>query len=68
LVFAPFISSMFVASAADIKLITLDPGHFHAALFQREMLPGVAGKAYVYLIGPDLPRPQPHRAVQSSPR
>jgi predicted dehydrogenase len=55
LVFAPFISFMFVASAADIKLITLDPGHFHAALFQREMLPGVAEQAYVYApIGPDL--------------
>ncbi len=38
-----------------MKLITLDPGHFHAALFQREMLPGVAEKAYVYApIGPDL--------------
>jgi predicted dehydrogenase len=41
--------------AEDIKLITLDPGHFHAALFQREMLPGVAPTAYVYApLGPDL--------------
>ena len=43
------------ASARDLKLITLDPGHFHAALFQREMLPGVAEKAWVYApLGPDL--------------
>lgn len=41
--------------AKDIKLITLDPGHFHAALFQREMLPGVASTVYVYApLGPDL--------------
>jgi predicted dehydrogenase len=48
-------SLVFSSAAADIRLITLDPGHFHAALFQREMLPGVAEKAYVYApIGPDL--------------
>jgi predicted dehydrogenase len=42
-------------SAKDIRLITLDPGHFHAALFQREMLPGVSPTAYVYApLGPDL--------------
>jgi predicted dehydrogenase len=41
--------------AEDIKIITLDPGHFHAALFQREMLPGVSPTAYVYApLGPDL--------------
>jgi hypothetical protein len=46
---------VFSPAAADLKLIILDPGHFHAALFQREMLPGVAEKAYVYApIGPDL--------------
>jgi len=50
---------MFVAAitsqAEDLKLITLDPGHFHAALFQREMLPGVSPTAYVYApLGPDL--------------
>ncbi len=41
--------------AEDIKLITLDPGHFHAALFQREMLPGVSPVANIYApLGPDL--------------
>jgi len=41
--------------AEDIKLITLDPGHFHAALFQREMLPGVSPEVSVYApLGPDL--------------
>ncbi|MBI4664612.1 MAG: hypothetical protein HY735_37950 [Verrucomicrobia bacterium] len=39
----------------NLKLITLDPGHFHAALFQKEMLPGVCEQAYVYApLGPDL--------------
>ena len=43
------------APAADFRLITLDPGHFHAALFQRETLPGVADTVYVYApLGPDL--------------
>lgn len=42
--------------AADpIQLLTLDPGHFHAALFQREMLPGVGETVHVYApAGPDL--------------
>jgi predicted dehydrogenase len=39
----------------DTKLITLDPGHFHAALVQKEMYPGVARRAHVYApLGPDL--------------
>lgn len=43
------------ALAKDLTLVTLDPGHFHAALFQREMLPGIAAEAYVYApLGPDL--------------
>lgn len=42
-------------AGADLKLMTLDPGHFHAALFQRERLPGIASEAYVYApLGPDL--------------
>jgi len=40
---------------ADIRFITLDPGHFHAALVQKEMYPGVAGKVHVYApVGSDL--------------
>ncbi len=39
----------------DVRLITLDPGHFHAALVQKEMYPGVARRAHVYApLGPDL--------------
>jgi hypothetical protein len=39
----------------EVRLITLDPGHFHAALVQKEMYPGVAKQAQVYApLGPDL--------------
>jgi predicted dehydrogenase len=39
----------------DIRLVTLDPGHFHAALVQKEMYPGVERKVHVYApLGPDL--------------
>ena len=31
-----------------VKLITLDPGHFHAALIQRRMYPDVSPKVHVY--------------------
>jgi predicted dehydrogenase len=40
---------------ADITLVTLDPGHFHAALVQKTMYPGVDSNVYVYAPeGPDL--------------
>jgi predicted dehydrogenase len=32
----------------DIRLITLDPGHFHAALVQKSMYDGVSRTVYVY--------------------
>ena len=39
----------------DVRLMTLDPGHFHAALIQKEMYPGVAARVDVYApLGPDL--------------
>jgi predicted dehydrogenase len=31
-----------------IRLLTLAPGHFHAALVQKEMTPGIATRSYVY--------------------
>ena len=31
-----------------VRLITLDPGHFHAALVQKTMYPGVDSTVYVY--------------------
>jgi len=33
---------------ADVQLITLDPGHFHAALVQKFMLPGVKPQVLVF--------------------
>lgn len=39
----------------DVHLMTLDPGHFHAALVQREMYPGVASRVDVFApLGNDL--------------
>jgi predicted dehydrogenase len=39
----------------DVRLMTLDPGHFHAGLIQKEMYPGVAPRVNVYApLGPDL--------------
>ena len=32
----------------EFRLIALDPGHFHAALVQKEMYPGVSRRATVY--------------------
>jgi len=46
-----------MASAEEpaVRLITLDPGHFHAGLIQREMYPGVDPTVHVYApLGPDL--------------
>ncbi len=40
---------------SDVRLMTVDPGHFHAALVQKEMYPGVADRADVYApLGADL--------------
>lgn len=35
-------------SMSEVRLMTLDPGHFHAALIQKEMYPGVAARVDVY--------------------
>ena len=40
---------------SDIRLMTLDPGHFHAGLVQKEMYPGVSPRVDVYApLGSDL--------------
>jgi predicted dehydrogenase len=40
---------------SDIRFVTLDPGHFHASLVQKEMYPGVSPTVHVYApLGPDL--------------
>ena len=45
---AGFASADVVKKGSDVYLITLDPGHFHAALVQKFMLPKrVAGRARV---------------------
>jgi len=42
-------------SMNEVKLITLDPGHFHAALVQKRMYPGVSKRVAVYApLGFDL--------------
>ena len=39
----------------EIRLMTLDPGHFHAALVQKEMYPDVSPNVHVFApLGPDL--------------
>jgi len=40
---------------APFRLITLDPGHFHAALVQKKMVPGVSPEVHIFApAGPDL--------------
>jgi predicted dehydrogenase len=40
---------------SEVRFMTLDPGHFHAALVQKEMYPGVARRVDVYApLGQDL--------------
>src|SRR5207253_1913532 len=42
-------------SMPDTRLIIVDPGHFHAALVQKEMYPSLSAEAHVYApLGPDL--------------
>lgn len=43
------------AQQAPVRLMTLDPGHFHAALIQKQMYPGVDPTVHVFApLGPDL--------------
>jgi predicted dehydrogenase len=43
------------AAEPGVRLITLDPGHFHAGLIQKEMYPVVDPTVHVYApLGPDL--------------
>jgi hypothetical protein len=40
---------------SEIRLIVADPGHFHAALVQREMYPNLSPNVHVYApVGPEL--------------
>ena len=38
----------FTGAKGEVKLITLDPGHFHAALVQKNMYDQISPEAYVY--------------------
>jgi len=43
------------STASEIRLVTLDPGHFHAALVQKSMYPGIDSVVHVYAPdGPEL--------------
>lgn len=61
------------ASAQEpLKLIVIDPTHFHAALVQKEMQPRISSKALVYApLGPEvldyLKRIDSYNSRQSSP-
>jgi predicted dehydrogenase len=59
LMLAPFIMSTacstkqptqagFTGAKGEVKLVTLDPGHFHAALVQKTSYPQVSNKVHVY--------------------
>ncbi len=50
----------FTGAAGEVKLITLDPGHFHAALVQKTMYDQVDSVVYVY--APDGPDVKDHLA------
>lgn len=55
--FLPAVLGLAVSGSAaePVRLITLDPGHFHAGLIQKEMPPGVDPTVHVYApLGPDL--------------
>jgi predicted dehydrogenase len=42
-------------SLSEIKVMVLDPGHFHAALVQKEMYPELSKRVYVYApVGGDV--------------
>lgn len=48
------------AAEAPVRLITLDPGHFHAALVQKSMYPGVVDPL-VHVYAPGGPELEGHR-------
>src|SRR5262245_53672951 len=48
-------SNMFAAGDRQVKIMTLDPGHFHASLVQKSMYPGVSSVVHVFApAGEDL--------------
>ena len=49
---------MFTGAKGEVKLMTLDPGHFHAALVQKTMLKQI--DPTVYIFAPEGPELQGH--------
>lgn len=48
-------TKIFTGAAGEVKLMTLDPGHFHAALVQKTMYDQISPTVYVYAPkGPDV--------------
>jgi hypothetical protein len=55
LILAGILAIAMSAHAEEIRLITLDPGHFHAALVQKTRYPQVSPVVHVYApVGADL--------------
>ena len=51
----PMSTTTFTGADGEVKLITLDPGHFHAALVQKNMYPQIDSAVHVYApAGDDL--------------
>jgi hypothetical protein len=50
--------NMFTGAKGEVKLMTLDPGHFHAALVQKTMLDQIDPTVYIY--APEGPELQAH--------
>ncbi len=53
LLFVPALAGSANKDERSVQLITLDPGHFHAALVQKFMLPGVVPEVLVFGPGGD---------------
>ena len=53
--FGATLAVMSQVSNAPVRLMIVDPGHFHASLLQRDMYPSIAPKVAVYApLGPEL--------------
>jgi predicted dehydrogenase len=52
---APLLVAGLASGADRLRIVTVDPGHFHAGLIQKEALPELSDEAFVYApLGPDL--------------
>ncbi|MCG6189063.1 putative oxidoreductase C-terminal domain-containing protein [Maribellus maritimus] len=58
------VKPMFTGAKGEVKIMTLDPGHFHAALVQKNMYQQVDPTVYVY--APEGPDIQGHLALINS--